>query len=30
MFVLIKDAAETITPTDVEACDRVWFADRFV
>jgi len=28
MFVFMKDAAQTITPTDVEACDRVWFGDR--
>jgi len=28
MFVLMEDAAESITPPDVEACDRVWIGDR--
>jgi hypothetical protein len=27
MFVLVEDAAEAITPADVEACDRVWIGD---
>jgi hypothetical protein len=27
MFVLVEDAAETITPTDVETGDRVWIGD---
>ena len=28
MFVFAKDAAQTVTSTDVEACDRVWIGDR--
>jgi hypothetical protein len=28
-FVLMKDAAQTITPTDVETGDRVRIGDRF-
>jgi len=28
MFVFMQDAAQTITPTDVEACDCVWIGDR--
>ena len=28
MFVLVEDAAETITPTDVESYDRGWIGDR--
>jgi hypothetical protein len=28
MFVLMKDTSQTITPTDVEPCDRGWFSDR--
>jgi hypothetical protein len=29
MFVLMEDAAQTITPTDVETGDRVRIGDRF-
>src|SRR3712207_4984738 len=28
MFVLVEDAAETITPADVESYDRGWMGDR--
>jgi len=28
MLVLVEDAAETITPTDVESYDRGWIGDR--
>jgi hypothetical protein len=28
MFVIVEDAAQTIMPMDIEACDRVWNGDR--
>jgi hypothetical protein len=29
MFVLMENAAQAITSTDVEVRDRVWVGDRF-
>jgi hypothetical protein len=29
MFVLMENAAQAITSTDVEVCDRGWVGDRF-